>query len=597
MTSDQQRCADRSDRATAAPDPDVAAYALRLGDDALVLGPAAVRVGRPLAAARGGRRAAQRRARPARPGAQPADPRAGELEGGGRTEDDLAFLRDEPDFTNALLFETDNGDFGRTMARQLLVSAYQLPLWQALTGSADEVLAGVAGKAVKEAAYHLDHARSWVVRLGDGTEESHRRVQAGLDEVWPYAYELFERDPLVERLVARGIAADPALLRPQWQAHRQGRAGRGDARRCRETTWRPTGGRRAATSPASATCWPSCSTCTAATRARRGDTRPRPPPEQVREVLAAVTDPEIPVITIEDLGILRDVAVDDGRDHRDDHADLLRVPGDGRDRRRRPRPRSAGRAGTTSSVRTVLSPGLDHRLDERGRAAQAARVRHRAAVTPRRRTGARAAGPRPARPPRRRRSRARSAARRDTEELTRFALDLVQGACGAAAAAASRSTTSARTDQPTRTSSPVTSQPRDQPAGSPVTTAALTADSGRRLPPGSRRAGRAVDPLTDDSVAITFDGAGRAGRAVPLHPGPAPDAAPRGRRAGRAPHLLGLQQLRRRAAAGGRQAARGRRLLQLGRPAVSRPATSSRSCRRPVASGRASTRPAAGATG
>ena len=107
-----------------------------------------------------------------------------------------------------------------------------MPLWQALSSSADEVLAGVAGKAVKEAAYHLDHARSWVVRLGDGTEESHRRVQAGLDEVWPYAYELFERDPLVDRLVERGVAADPDLLQPGWEATVRDGARRGDARRC-----------------------------------------------------------------------------------------------------------------------------------------------------------------------------------------------------------------------------------------------------------------------------------------------------------------------------------------------------------------------------
>ncbi len=168
--------------------------------------------------------------------------RAGELEGGGRDEDDLAFLRDEADFTCALLFEADIGDFGRTMARQLLVSAYQVPLWQALSSSTDEVLAGVAGKAVKEAAYHLDHARSWVVRLGDGTEESHRRVQTGLHEVWPYAFELFERDELVARLVRRGVAADPDLLRPQWEATVTAALSEATLE-LPETTWRPTGGR------------------------------------------------------------------------------------------------------------------------------------------------------------------------------------------------------------------------------------------------------------------------------------------------------------------------------------------------------------------
>ena len=227
------------------PDADVAAYALRLGDDALVLG----------------QRLSEWAARSPQleedvallnialdllGQARSLLTRAGELQGPVdgrvRTEDDLAFLRDEPDFTCALLFEADNGDFGRTMARQLLVSAYQLPLWEALTSSTDEVLAGVAGKAAKEAAYHLDHARSWVVRLGDGTEESHRRVQTGLDEVWPYAAELFERDPLVDRLVARGVAADPELLRPRWETTVADVLEEATLE-VPQTSWRPTGGR------------------------------------------------------------------------------------------------------------------------------------------------------------------------------------------------------------------------------------------------------------------------------------------------------------------------------------------------------------------
>jgi ring-1,2-phenylacetyl-CoA epoxidase subunit PaaC len=158
-------------------------------------------------------------------------------------EDELAFLRDEPGWTNALLVELDNGDFGQTMARQLLVSAYQLPLWSALRSSVDPLLAGVAGKAVKEATYHLDHAASWLIRLGDGTEESHARVQAGLEQVWPYAFELFEVDDLTASLVAQGIAADPALLEPVWRE--------AVVRVLTEATltvptseWRPTGGRR-----------------------------------------------------------------------------------------------------------------------------------------------------------------------------------------------------------------------------------------------------------------------------------------------------------------------------------------------------------------
>jgi ring-1,2-phenylacetyl-CoA epoxidase subunit PaaC len=157
-------------------------------------------------------------------------------------EDALAFLRAEPDWTNALLVELDNGDFGRTMARQLLVSAYQVPLWAALASSTDSVLAGVAGKAVKEATYHLDHASAWVVRLGDGTAESHARVQAGLDGVWPYAAELFETDPLVESLVQQEITAAPAVLLPVWQQTVE-RVLAEATLTVPETSWRPTGGR------------------------------------------------------------------------------------------------------------------------------------------------------------------------------------------------------------------------------------------------------------------------------------------------------------------------------------------------------------------
>jgi ring-1,2-phenylacetyl-CoA epoxidase subunit PaaC len=222
-------------------DLETSAYCLRLGDDALVLGQRLCEW-----AARSPQIeedvALLNLALDLLGQARSLLTRAGELEGAGRDEDDLAFLRDEPDFTCAQLCEAENGDFGRTMARQLLVSAYQVPLWQALSASTDEVLAGIAGKAVKEVAYHLDHARSWVVRLGDGTPESHRRVQAGLDEVWPYAYELFERDALVDTLVRRGVAADPDVLRPQWEATVTAALAEATLT-VPETTWRPTGGR------------------------------------------------------------------------------------------------------------------------------------------------------------------------------------------------------------------------------------------------------------------------------------------------------------------------------------------------------------------
>ncbi|ADB32037.1 phenylacetate-CoA oxygenase, PaaI subunit [Kribbella flavida DSM 17836] len=139
---------------------------------------------------------------------------AAELEGAGRTEDDLAYFRDERDFLNLQLCELPNGDFGHAMARLLYFATYQHLLYEELRASADETLAGVAGKAVKEVAYHVDHATQWVLRLGDGTEESHRRMQAGLDSLWPYTAELFAADDVVRRLA--GVAVDPSTLEEEW---------------------------------------------------------------------------------------------------------------------------------------------------------------------------------------------------------------------------------------------------------------------------------------------------------------------------------------------------------------------------------------------
>jgi ring-1,2-phenylacetyl-CoA epoxidase subunit PaaC len=135
--------------------------------------------------------------------------RAGELEGDGRTEDDLAYLRDEREFRNVKLVERPLTDFGVAMARLLVIATWQSHLYAGLRGSTDEVLAGVAGKAVKEVAYHVDHASHWVLRLGDGTEESHLRMQAALDAEWPFVEELFE--PLPDGL--GGVAVDPVALR------------------------------------------------------------------------------------------------------------------------------------------------------------------------------------------------------------------------------------------------------------------------------------------------------------------------------------------------------------------------------------------------
>lgn len=144
---------------------------------------------------------------------------AGATSGAGRDEDSLAFLRSEAEFTNCALVELPNGDFAHTMARQLFFSTYQLALYRRLAASTDETLAAVAAKAAKEVAYHRDHATGWVVRLGDGTDESHRRTQAAVDGLWPYTAELFAPDELTARLAGAGVAVDPAGLRPEWDDH------------------------------------------------------------------------------------------------------------------------------------------------------------------------------------------------------------------------------------------------------------------------------------------------------------------------------------------------------------------------------------------
>jgi ring-1,2-phenylacetyl-CoA epoxidase subunit PaaC len=134
---------------------------------------------------------------------------AGELEGEGRTEDELAYLRDDREFRNVKLVERPMTDFGVAMARLLVFSTYQLHLYRALAPSNDAMLSAIAAKAVKEVTYHVDHAVHWVLRLGDGTDESHARMQAALDAEWPYVDELFA--PVDATLAGR--VADPAAIR------------------------------------------------------------------------------------------------------------------------------------------------------------------------------------------------------------------------------------------------------------------------------------------------------------------------------------------------------------------------------------------------
>lgn len=141
---------------------------------------------------------------------------AAALEDDGRSDDDLAFGRTEREFVNLIIVEQPNGDFAQTMARQFLFDAYQLGLWDALSRSADRTLAGIAEKAGKESAYHFRHSSAWVVRLGDGTEESSHRMQRGLDLMWRFTAEMFEMDDLDHSMADAGIGADVAALRGPW---------------------------------------------------------------------------------------------------------------------------------------------------------------------------------------------------------------------------------------------------------------------------------------------------------------------------------------------------------------------------------------------
>ncbi len=141
---------------------------------------------------------------------------AAKVEGKDNDEDKFAYLRDVRQYRNLLLVEQPNGDFAQTMVRQLLYSAFADLYWRAMMASADATLAAIAAKSEKESAYHLRHSSEWIVRLGDGTEESHRRTQAAIDHLWAFTGEMFAADDSERGLIDRGIAVDPASLRTQW---------------------------------------------------------------------------------------------------------------------------------------------------------------------------------------------------------------------------------------------------------------------------------------------------------------------------------------------------------------------------------------------
>lgn len=194
----------------AKPDADIAEYALRLGDDALIL---AQRLGHWIS----------------RGPELEEDVALGNIAldqlgharsflsyaGGfnGKSEDDLAYFRREHEFRSAHLFEQPNGDFAATIARQFVVSYYQFELYRRLTETRDGMLAAIAAKAVKEVDYHRDHSAQWILRLAGGTEESRRRMIQGLQLMWPYVAELFQDDALTTRLAAAGAAVEPSSLR------------------------------------------------------------------------------------------------------------------------------------------------------------------------------------------------------------------------------------------------------------------------------------------------------------------------------------------------------------------------------------------------
>lgn len=142
---------------------------------------------------------------------------AAEVEAGGNDEDAYAYFREATQYRNLLLAELPNGDFARTILRQFLYAAFADPYWRAMMRSPDPTLAAIAAKSEKETAYHLRHTAEWVIRLGDGTPESHRRIGEALAYLWPYTGEIFEADAAERALIESGAVLDPATFRAEWE--------------------------------------------------------------------------------------------------------------------------------------------------------------------------------------------------------------------------------------------------------------------------------------------------------------------------------------------------------------------------------------------
>ncbi len=238
--------------------------------------------------------------------------RAGQLEaahgGPAHDEDQLAFLRDERDFRNLTLVELPRGDFALTVLRNFAMATFLKLLWQRLETSSDDELAGIAGKALKEARYHQEHAADWVVRLGDGTAESKSRLQAALDRLWPYCAEIFDPDAVDEAAAAAGLG--PRWSRPERclapgirRRARRGRAGR--ARRSRLSQHRQD--RAAQRAPRLHAGRDAAPAALVSRRRLVSEAVTLSRVDRAWNVLAGVLDPEVPVVSVCDLGIVRDV--------------------------------------------------------------------------------------------------------------------------------------------------------------------------------------------------------------------------------------------------------------------------------------------------
>ena len=198
---------------------------------------------------------------------------AAKVEGRGNDEDKFAYLRDVRQYRNLLLLEQPNGDFARTMVRQFFYATFADLYWRAMMRSGDPTLAAIAAKSEKESAYHVRHSSEWIVRLGDGTEESHRRAQAAIDELWAFTGEMFAVDDSERGLIDAGIAIDPAALRVAMAEDGLRRRERGDAWPCRRTTGCSRAAAAAGTASISAISSANCSRCRGRFRGRHGNGR------------------------------------------------------------------------------------------------------------------------------------------------------------------------------------------------------------------------------------------------------------------------------------------------------------------------------------